>query len=1635
MMISRVTILWVLMFLFGMRMTLRGEEDAYRRLMDVFDRYPHRLPGSENFYACVEALEKELRAAGLQPHRQCYRTLVPRTKKCRLTVNGQPLGPIYPMAPNGIMPVTTFGKVLHGPLLYLGKGTLAEMNGKPVEGSIAVLDLSSDRLADVFSQGARAVIFLSDPRATQWQVAKNFTDEILASPRFYMDRSILEERGLLAPDSFPSATLEASVVWEDAETVNLWVEIPGEKGKIFALGAEEAIVLATKLSTFGVVPELCPQRRGAANVALLAQTMIDLSRVQPPPARSVIAVFLGSHYSAQEGARHFYYAVEKAQLGGYNVDPLTRRAQCYRLEKERAERELAILGHPDDIFLRDLAATRARHPDTFPPSFPDSELSRLAFDVRQLLRAKLNAWVNNLNYEISELVLANRKALDEAKKVREAELTAEKRIWNSMKGYLTAMRIPAEMEPHFQTLVAACREDLRARIAEMEARIRYNATDRLLSERFICRMSRDQVKIRKRKEVVTHFTFDFASSDRPWVLATAGPHHILGEWTRAEARYSIGRFRKHLEALGEVYERVRSPTWGPGTLLPACLHGDVEPHLLAVPSDRHLVATVAHAMQILGYEVMTAGDPLLQDELPIQDRPDLRALVPQWVAYLSALSHAPEISERAPWKAIEPYRGYTYLREENGSYYGIQYLELAKGSSEIDGPAVGALAVAFDRADQRMKPAVAGHTPLAFARVHRTGYVFLPRLSLYSCSPENRMAVAFDGDGKLIRISQALPAAERNRLFYAVGGGFYIPYNASSYDFAMTPKVLDARSDAKFRYFFDQHLLRTSCQYWGRHAPMKYIGNGLLLLGSLEEEEGMEERGKDILEDGISCDPSDLLSLNAVRLAAQDYKNLNRFRLRKLSRRNIIQESIEVLQAEAEEHYEQATAERKKGNIQAAFAHEIFSLSLSHRAWEPLKGSVNDMVTAVVILMILSIPFAFAMERLLFGFPTIYKQLFGFAFLFILTFVLLYFVHPAFTLVSAPVVIFLAFIIILMSGLVIYIVMTKFRQEIMAMQGLVSKAHTVSSESSTLLASVLIGISGMRNRPLKTFLTATTIVLLTFTILVFASFTSKLGVRESYLGKGQLPERIEIHRNSFLGIPPALVESIRVLYGDRFHIFERGGLFWDPTSKVPEPVNLVYNPKNGKVVSLEALMSFEPEEIAHHPDLQRVVGEMAKVEEPPPPLFLSDLTAKALDLVPGQMVKIGGFDFVFRGTFDTQALRNASGIDGSRILPPNFKATMKEIKVEEGEALEQTLANIDISSFVWTSAELVAITTVKGLAQLEAKTIHLNLYPRKGLDVDLEKAGQDIARVFKSPIYIQSAGGAKQFFFTTLVSGSGFSEVLVPLLLGGLIIFSSLLGSIVDREREIFTYSALGLAPTDVAALFFAESSVYAIVGGVGGYLLSQAVAKILSILASWGLFHPPEMNFSSLSSLATILLVMATVILSTIYPAIKAGRSANPGVARRWKMPAPVGDHLEFVFPFTVSSADLAGVLSFLREHFEAHRDASLGSFAARDVAIFQRDPKDPLSLGLSAELSLAPFDLGVFQRFKLYAQPSDIEGIQEIVLALDRVSGSPSVWIRSNRRFIHELRNQFLLWRSLEVETVEHYRQQTYELLQKGG
>ncbi len=1599
---------------------------VYERLYREFARHPHRRIGSPELDAVFQALDAELQGAGLVPRYQTFRSLVQQTDHCRLTLDGVPVEGVM-MVDHAIAP-WILDEPIEGPLQFIGPGTLEAFSGRDIAGSVVVVDaaLPGARVPEAFMHGAQAVILVGDEGLDPWRAASLYGFTATLVPTLYMDRAEAERAGLTSADGSRVARIDAHSRLVDTEGRNLWVELPATEAWTGDLDVEEVVILSATLDTYGMTPERSPDLRRAANAALLAEVLVALA--EQPRRRKVVAVFFGSSYAAVEGARYLYHAIDMADKAA-NSDDLTVRHE--RLQQELADADMLLAAAARD----DVVAAA------------DNDTRRVA----QRFRRTLMAHVNRQRHPIGELNLeraALRAERDHPDRPPDAERLAtldarlaeldarlereqsQRRRWNDLLGQLAMRRLNTE-DPDSMRTFHAIRDEvvalIRLRREEVLEARRHNETSMALSALF------------ENRAVVGHFDLDFARSDQPWMLSMINAYGLF-----RGAPIDTGSYLPHLTAMGAIHGDTAASLEGEAPLFRSALTPFYKPFSLSIPNQRQVPSVVGTALGIAGFQLMTVGDSLAHDGLPYAVHHDLEGLAPQLVAWCTGLANDPRLSLRRVFTRERMEERFTYLRgrsRDPRDIAGVSYQNYARESSDPEGVAHNAIAVftGFSNSGPTL-----GQSMHPWARVETHGYIYLPMVSRIVATRAWRSRIfgfGYDERGRLDRVSRLESARGVSSapipLFYAHGGlGF-------SFGFAPDPlggelyrsRTLIARNDAAHRNAAEVRFGWAGMEFFAdRRDPIKRIGaHGELLLGATPDKP---------LGEGVPIVDNALLRLDGIAQGAHDYWLLNDLRLRVLRQRNIINDDLEALHADAREHLDAAREARSRRAWALARAHHIFATNIANRVYAPLRNVTEDLVRAVVVLLLLNVPFAFAMERLICGFTSIYRQVLGFVGFFLATFFILFMTHPAFSLASAPTIIFLAFVIILLATLTISIVMGKIKQEIRAMQGLASTVHGVESDNSTSMAAVLIGISGMRNRPLKTFLTSITVVLLTFTILVFASFTSRQGVVDTYLGRGQGEDRIELHRFSFLDIDKALVSGIETIHADDFHVFRRGGVFRNPTRGTETgvtpltPERVLYLPRTARTAAVGALMGLDPGEFVLNPDLARTAPGLLEARTEHPPLFLPALLAEVLEAEVGDRVLMNGYSMTYAGPTHSGALQNLTTIDDFRVTPPDFAATIRNTGRTGAEGMgAATLEEMDIGSFEWFSPENVAIARIDDLETLfgDGNYVHfMTLYPRRS-GHDIETTARDLAPVFHGAVHVQSSEGARRMFFTRAVEGSGFADVIVPLLLGGLIIFSSLMGSIVDREREIFTYSALGLAPPDVGALFFAESAVYSVIGGMGGYLVSQVVAKGLTTLGNLGVLTPPEMNFSSLTSVLTILIVMAVVMLSTIYPAIKAGRSANPGVARKWKMPAPEGDHLRFVFPFTVSELDFTGILSFIREHFENHNDATLGSFAAKEVRLF-RVPGGKGSgdaIGIEANVSLAPFDLGIFQRFRMYSSEFEIKGIDEVVVELHRIGGTPASWIRSNRGFADELRKQFLLWRSLPIATIEHYRAATIQSL----
>jgi hypothetical protein len=588
------------------------------------------------------------------------------------------------------------------------------------------------------------------------------------------------------------------------------------------------------------------------------------------------------------------------------------------------------------------------------------------------------------------------------------------------------------------------------------------------------------------------------------------------------------------------------------------------------------------------------------------------------------------------------------------------------------------------------------------------------------------------------------------------------------------------------------------------------------------------------------------------------------------------------------------------------------------------------------------------------------------------------------------------------------------------------------SRFGTVMAAVSMGISTMRRRPVRTILTTVTVILLTFSILSFASFDAQGGILRRHAGPATESRCIFLHHALWSTLPDRLLDVARHLGGDSAAVTARRWLSATSYAEAQTFRLLLSDEETSRSGQVDALVGIEAADLEAQPDLKRCFPSAASgAGLDPADIYLPSAVAERIAVTNGAPLLLRGKRFRFAGAFDDKGLTRFLQVDQSPLFPVNYgdesMAVQAQAGVGQSEAKALELANLQAESafLPYCNAAQVAVVHSEAARVLGGRLVALGIYPKESSEI--LPLAERIARACPAPLFATLTDGVYRLYFTTVLTTSGMSSLVIPIILGGLIVFGTMLGSVTDREKEIYAFSALGLAPAHIATLFFAEASVYAVVGGLGGYILAQVVAYTLAWLSTFTAIGVPAMNYSSTNAIFAILVVMATVLLSTVYPAIVGSRSANPGVARAWRLPRPSGDEWKFAFPFTVSEYDITGVMSFLHEHFGNFSDCSLGVFLAEGTRI----RAEGRTLRLESRVATAPFDLGVTQEFRLTSRPSEIEGVDEVHIEILRLSGTRGDWQRTNRPFISDLRRQFLIWRSLPPDAMEIYRRRTLEAL----
>ena len=308
----------------------------------------------------------------------------------------------------------------------------------------------------------------------------------------------------------------------------------------------------------------------------------------------------------------------------------------------------------------------------------------------------------------------------------------------------------------------------------------------------------------------------------------------------------------------------------------------------------------------------------------------------------------------------------------------------------------------------------------------------------------------------------------------------------------------------------------------------------------------------------------DMWSLLAPRIANLEQHGIYNERIRKLQTEGIdaLQAAEQALAAQAYERYAEQAGR---------------SWALADRVYDDVEKTQKDVLFGVLFYIALFVPFAFCAERLLFSYADIYKRIIAFVSILVLLIAVIYKVHPAFQLAYSPVVVILAFFIIGLSLMVTLIIFLRFEQEMVLLQ---SRAQHVESADisrwKALVAAFFLGVNNLRRRRLRTALTCTTLIILTFTIMSFTSVKTMRHLARILYQTGAPYQGVLMKNANWQDLPP---ESLEILANTFRKTGQAAPRVWLESEDRTRPVHIPVR-YGERVTEAQAMVGLSPGEVA-----------------------------------------------------------------------------------------------------------------------------------------------------------------------------------------------------------------------------------------------------------------------------------------------------------------------------------------------------------------------------------------------------------------------------------------------------------------------
>ncbi|MGD2270278.1 MAG: M28 family peptidase [Desulfobacterales bacterium] len=1521
---------------------------------------------------------------------------VVRHGQTSLTVLGRNVSlPLRPINANAITPQTIPAPGLEGPLVYVGHGDLHHFNGKVVDGAIILMEMDSGKnWLHAANLGAKALIYVDRGIATKAFFGEKNELSPLQFPRFWMPLSDVDAYlGPLvsAPNGMVAARvrLSSDAQWQEADGENIYGLIPGSDPQL----QEQLIIVEAFYDSSAFVAGLSPGADEACGVATLLELAGFLKK--NPPKRSVLLVATSGHAQSLAGMRELIWSIRA-------------RSKDMRDKKKMLK---AVISKSRKT-IKALAA-----PDFERPSNTESSDEEADHLIKEALAEQVKTEADSVSRRLMRLRLQREGSTD---KGLIEELAQQRQLLRRLIWRTDFRGLPYEERQILHELVPRALKDEKAILADAKKKL-----EQIDSARVFRRLVKThEVSAAISLHLSSHgdgfgaFNYGWLYPFRPRINRTSAYSNI-DELLRQGAAV-IEQKNTWPAVFKDTLRPSRRRSWQSYFLDQPPLGGEVT--ALAGLHGFSFVTT-HDARSMWG----TPGDILEKVDLVYAQKQS--AVVCRLIRYLAESTKL--------HSDIFPRNGYSAV---SGRAKFLRHGELF-----ADQPAPGTVLLSY-QGPARYHTIVGPRGTFelrgvadkkhSYHKVIIEGYKFDPQTGSVVWTIDKKQT------GKnAYRIKMRRRFMETDLIMFACSGTtLFNLLEPRTFRHLTKTNVIDGRREADpLRWFMsrlDTWSSTITTVFLEPGTPFKLTLSDTVLRNKLVLTNPTPDKSE-----GIGYLIEKWSSLHRTEyMVARDMWALLEPRIANLERRGIFNQRIRKLQEEgtaALREAERALQDKIYDRFSEASSR---SWALASRVYDDVEKTQKDVLYGVLFYIALFVPFAFCMERLLFSFTNIYKRIIAFCTILLLQIILIYEVHPAFKLAYSPMVVILAFFIMGLSFMVTLIIFFRFEEEMARLQ---TRAKQVQAGEigrwRAFVAAFLLGVSNLKRRRLRTTLTCTTLIILTFTIMSFTSVKSmrhhaRIFYQANAPYQGFLlknvnwrdlpPEALDFISNAFVGkgtaVPRVWLESqdktraLSIPVRSKEKVFEAQGV-----------VGLSHN--EDEVTGLDKIL-MSGRWFAQN-ELQAVL--------------LPERMAENLGLDPrqpqGAVVHLCGVPFEVVGVFKGSELQNRGDLDGEPLTPVIFpREITTEMTEAEAEALE---SGEDVKEFQslyqHIPGDLTIIVPYRTLLALGGHLKGMAIRPKP--QVSTQAAARDLVDRFGLSLFSGEPEGTYLYNASDTMSYSGVPNILIPLVISVFIVLNTMISSVYERKREIGIYTSVGLAPSHVSFLFIAEALALAVISVVLGYLLAQTAAKLFADTSLWAGI---TVNYSSMAGVAAMILVIIVVLISVLYPSKVAGEIAIPDVNRSWTLPEARGNILEVTLPFLMKYKEHRSVGGFLLDYFQGHQDVTHGKFSTGQVDFGficptppspnknNTDcPEDecemPACLELNVGVWLAPFDFGIMQTVDFQFVPAgDDGGFLELNVRLTRESGEANAWRRINKNFLHEIRKQLLIWRSFDSPAKDRYQ-----------